>query len=322
MTTSEKEAYLVGVDVGGTSVKLGLFSEDGRLLEKWEIPTRLGENGALMFEDIAGSVMEMCKRRGLTRSQLRGIGLGVPGVVDARGHIERCVNLGVSDCVPADELGRHFPGTPIRCGNDANLAALGEAWRGAGRGVDHVVMITLGTGVGGGIVTNGKLLTGFQGMAGEIGHMAVEPMETRLCTCGGRGCLEQYASATGIVRLMRDALEESDAPSLLRGKDGFSCKDVFAACADGDVLAKAAVTKAVRYLAVAMQHIAQIVDPERILIGGGVSRAGDELMRPLRRRFRDLMKLQSRIPQVRLAQLGNDAGIYGAARLAKESENS
>lgn len=312
-----KQIY-AGVDIGGTTVKLGLFTEDGNLLEKWEIPTRKGENGVLIFGDAAASLKGAAKKRGLEPEELKGIGMGLPGVLSPEGHLERCVNVAMEDLYPARELSAYFPGVTVRAGNDANVAALGEMWQGGGKGCNDVVMVTLGTGVGGGVIAGGCLVTGARGMGGELGHLRVNLQETDPCNCGNRGCLEQYASATGIVKEMKRTLAESEAPSVLRDAADMTCKDVLDAAKAGDAPALETVERCMGYLALAMHYTAHVADPEVFVIGGGVSKAGDFLLEIILRQFEACMFLSKEKAQVRLAALGNDAGIYGAARLVLE----
>lgn len=304
-----------GIDVGGTSVKIGCFDGAGELVERREIPTRKGENGKYLFDDIAMAVLMQTVALGLKPSAIAGVGLGVPGPVLSDGFVETCVNLGVYDCYPAKEISERLGGVTVKLANDANVAALGEAMAGGAKGAASMAMITLGTGVGGGIVVDGKICVGAHGAAGEIGHLTVNPAETQRCNCGGRGCLEQYASATGVVRTARLLLAQSDAPGMLRGKLNLTAKDVFDAAKLGDELAGKAVDIMCDYLALAMSHVSLVSDPEVFIIGGGVSAAGEFLLEKLRTRYERLSPIMKRKAQVRAALLGNDAGIYGACRL-------
>ena len=309
------EKICAGVDIGGTTIKIGIFTTLGQLLEKWEIPTRKGENGELIFSDSAASLKKAFARRQISLSAVEGIGMGLPGALSPEGYLERCVNVAMKDLYPAKEFGKYFPHIPVQGGNDANLAALGEMWKGGGEGFRDVVMLTLGTGVGGGVISNGKLITGYKGMAGEIGHMRVNLQETERCNCGNHGCLEQYASATGIVREMRKTLETEKGECVLRGKNEFSCKDVLDCAKGGDPLSLKTVKRCMGYLALAMHYTAHVADPEVFVIGGGVSRAGEFLLRMIQDMYVAGMPFASRKASVRLAILGNDAGIYGGARL-------
>ena len=204
---------------------------------------------------------------------------------------------------------------PVKAGNDANVAALGEMWKGGGKGARNLILATLGTGVGGGIIVNEKIVTGAHGAGGEIGHALVNPEETVACNCGNKGCLEQYASATGIAKLAREALEKSDKESLLRNREKVTAKDVFDAYKEKDELAGEIVEKFSTYLGHALAIFACVTDPDVIVIGGGVSKAGDVLVECVQRHYeRHAFPVCKKTP-IKLATLGNDAGIYGAAKL-------
>lgn len=306
-----------GVDLGGTTVKMGLFEEEKGLLEKWEIVTRTEDNGSHILDDIAASITEKMQENTLNREDILGVGIGVPGPVDKDGIVFCCVNLGWENYPVERELEKRL-GMPVKAGNDANVAALGEMWQGGGKGCRNVVMVTLGTGVGGGIILDGEIWPGNHGAAGEIGHMSVVYDETEVCNCGKKGCLEQVASATGIVKEAKKILAASDQPSVLRSLEAITAKDVFDAAKEGDKLAAAVTEKLGEYLGIALSHVACVVDPEIFVIGGGVSRAGEVLIQLVQKYYRE--KAFSGIKDIRfaLAQLGNDAGIYGAARLIKD----
>lgn len=304
----------IGIDIGGTTVKIGVFTTDGTLLEKWEIPTRKDDGGKNILNDIAVSMKEKMAERNMPQSDFVGAGMGLPGPVEPDGHIPFCVNLGWKEGNPQEELSTLL-GMPVRSGNDANVAALGEMWQGGGRGYKDLVMVTLGTGVGGGIILNGQIWPGRKGVAGEIGHMHVMEDEKESCNCGGYGCLEQAASATGIARVAARKLAAEDTPSSLRGIGDLTAKDVLDAAKAGDALALASVETSMRYLGWAMASITMVIDPEAYIIGGGVSRAGTFLTDMIQK-YHDVMSpMSTRKAKVVLAELGNDAGIYGAARL-------
>ena len=304
----------IGIDLGGTTVKLGLFCEDGTLIEKWEIPTRTEENGKYILSDIADSIREKLETAGIPGEEVLGAGLGVPGPVLPGGYVEALVNLGLRDINPQKEL-YELLGVPVYCGNDANVAALGEFWQGGGSGYGSIVAVTLGTGVGSGIILNGEILTGSNGMGGELGHMPVNRDEAELCNCGGRGCVEMYASATGLVRLAKRHLAVSEELSVLRVSGKFTAKDVLDAAKAGDELAEAVVDEAMNYLAVGLTMMTYSVDPEVYVIGGGVSKAGEYLLDKLRAHYDRYINLSTKRAKICLATLGNDAGIYGAAKL-------
>lgn len=306
--------YGFGIDVGGTTVKLGFFSETGQLLEKWEIPTDTTGGGARILPDIAQAVADCLTKQGVSHEQVLGIGIGVPGPVDEAGVINRCVNLGWG-VFNLEQALQELTGLPVKAGNDANLAALGEVWKGGGEGSRHTLLVTLGTGVGGGLVLNGKIVAGGHGVAGEIGHITVNHQETQSCTCGKRGCVEQYASATGIVRLAKRRLAAQEQDSQLREMGDFTCKDVFSCAAQGDRLAQDALEQAYDYLGEAIADACCIFDPGLVLLGGGVSKAGHVLLDGVSAHFRAHMFHACKDTRFALATLGNDAGIYGGFRL-------
>lgn len=305
----------IGIDIGGTSVKMGLFQADGTLLKKWEIPTRKEDGGANILGDIAASIRRQMKGEGIALTELAGAGMGLPGPVLPNGHIEFCVNLGWKAGNPQEELSRLLDGIPVKSGNDANVAALGEMWQGGGRGYKNLVMVTLGTGVGGGVILNEKIWTGMQGVGGEIGHMHIVEGEKEQCNCHGYGCLEQVASATGIARVARRLLEKDERPSVLRQTANLNAKHVLDAAKAGDELALEALNTSCYYLGWALAAVTMVLDPEAYLIGGGVSRAGTFLTDLIRRYHNELSPMATKKADIVLAELGNDAGIYGAAKL-------
>ncbi len=309
----------IGVDVGGTTVKLGLFEVTGELLKKWEIPTNKEEQGKYIVSDIAESVRQVLDQENIPLTDVEGAGMGVPGPVMPDGYVEVCVNLGWKDKYPARELSDALKGLPVRCGNDANVAALGEMWQGGGKGFTDIVMVTLGTGVGGGVIIDEKIVTGKHGLGGEIGHIHVRDEETEHCNCGGVGCLEQVASATGIAREARRKMAACDTPSLMRkAGDQVTAKDVLDAAKEGDSLALEVMEVVGHYLGVALAGLALTVDPQMFVIGGGVSKAGQYLVEVINRHYAKYMTISENRGTIGLAKLGNDAGIYGAARLMLE----
>ena len=306
--------YGFGVDIGGTTCKSGLFEMSGSLLEKWEIPTNTENGGAAILDDVAEAVLGKMKQKKLTEADVQGIGLGVPGPVGRDGTVFRCVNLGWDVINVEKELGGKT-GLCVKAGNDANVAALGEMWQGGGRGHENVVMVTLGTGVGGGIIIDGKIVSGFHGAGGEIGHIKMKDQESGTCGCGGHGCLEQYASATGIVRLAKERLACKDTDSELSSVEDLTAKAVFDAARDGDETAKELVDELCTMLGTALANIAAVVDPEIFVIGGGVSRAGEILLNGIREHYEEKAFHACRTTEIALATLGNDAGMYGCVRL-------
>lgn len=303
-----------GIDIGGTTIKCGLFCEDGTLIEKCEIPTRKEESGSHIIEDICERINLICSDRNISKEDIIGIGMGVPGSVNKDGIVNKCVNLGWGVINAAKEL-RDRMDIPVKVGNDANMAALGEYWLGGAKGYSSMMMITVGTGVGGGIIIDGKPLVGFNGAAAEIGHIPVEDDETELCNCGKRGCLEQYASATGIVRVAKKIMKEETAPSVLRQITDLTAKDVFDAAKTGDEIAVKTAEYVSKMLAKGLACAAGIIDPECFLIGGGVSAAGDYFINLIEEYYRTLAFHPSKDTKILKATLGNDAGMCGAAKL-------
>ncbi len=305
--------YVFGIDIGGTTVKCGLFTEEGELLDKWEIPTDRSNGGENVEPDIAKSVTAKLAEKGIDKADVIGLGMGIPGPVLSDGTVLQCPNLGWGRFNAADKMAE-LTGFNVKAGNDANVAALGEMWKGGGRGFANMVMVTLGTGVGGGLILNGKIVSGVNGAAAEIGHMIVNDHEEDVCGCGGHGHLEQYASATGIVRMAKKALGASDKATSLRNIENLTAKDIFDEAKAGDAVAAELVDTLGKYLAQALAHVSAVVDPDAYVIGGGVSRAGQILIDAINRHYnKDIMK-PLRDKKMVLAQLGNDAGIYGAAK--------
>lgn len=306
----------IGIDVGGTTVKLGLFEVTGELVKKWEIPTNKEENGKYIISDVAESVRQILREENVSLTDVEGAGIGVPGPVMPDGYVEVCVNLGWRDRYPARDLSDLLEGLPVKCGNDANVAALGEMWQGGGKGHTDIVMVTLGTGVGGGVIIDEKIITGKHGLGGEIGHIHVRDDETEHCNCGGVGCLEQIASATGIAREARRKMAACDTPSIMREAGAqVTAKDVLDAAKEGDALALEVMEVVGHYLGVALAGLALTVDPQMFVIGGGVSKAGQYLIEVINRHYAHYMPISENRGTIGLAKLGNDAGIYGAARL-------
>ena len=305
-----------GIDVGGTTVKIGILTEEGQLTDSWEIPTRKEDNGSHILEDVAASVEKAIADKGYSREDVVGVGLGIPGPVTDDGTVLGCVNLGWG-VIPAATILSDMLGLPVKLGNDANVAALGEQWQGGGKGHDNMVMVTLGTGVGGGIIINGRILAGTKGAAGEIGHMHVASEEDTIgtCGCGLKGCLETLASATGIVNLAKHLIETTDKETAIRDLAEITAKDVLDLAKAGDAGAKEVVDKMVYYLSEAMATIAVVVNPEIFVIGGGVSKAGQYLIDLVQEAFRSKCFHAVKDTEFALATLGNSAGMVGAARL-------
>jgi glucokinase len=310
-------AYCFGIDIGGTTVKCGLFQTDGQLCEKWEIKTRTEDAGKAILPDVAKTIREKMEEKKLTKDMVSGVGVGVPGPVIKEREVAVAVNLHWGYTYLADKLESMIDNIPVKVGNDANVAALGEMWKGGGEGTSSLIMVTLGTGVGGGIIVDGKIVTGSHGAGGEIGHACVEPEETETCNCGNKGCLEQMASATGIVRLAKKILSEGTETTVLK-KEKISAKSIFDAYKKGDAAACRIVDKFAGYLGNALGIFSCVVDPEIIVIGGGVSKAGQPLIDAVEKYFKRDAFISCKDTPIVLAKLDNDAGIYGAAKLVVE----
>lgn len=307
--------YGFGIDLGGTTVKIGFFDRSGACLDKWEIPTNKEACGGHILPEIAQSIALYLQKNGIAREDILGIGMGVPGPVDRNGIVNRCINLGWGVFNAAESLSE-LTGFPVQAGNDANMAALGEAWKGSG--CDNMLMVTFGTGVGAGIVINGKPLAGAHGAAGEIGNITVDPYETQPCACGKYGCAEQYCSATGIVRLAKEQLARTDRGSILRQQE-ITCKAVFDAGNAGDPLALMVLEQVYDYMGRLLAGACCTLDPERVVLGGGVSKAGMPLLNGVRRYFDKYIFHANADVTFHLAALGNDAGVYGAFKLAMDA---
>ena len=305
--------YVFGVDVGGTTVKMGLFNVAGEVLEKWEIKTHTENGGESIIPDIAAAANGKLEERGIAKEEVAGIGIGIPGPINEEGVVPHTANLGWGYKEVTREL-EELTGLPCKGGNDANVAALGEAWKGGAAGYSNVVMVTLETGVGGGIIIGEKIITGSNGAGGEIGHLHVDDNIPGHCGCGNQGCLEQVASATGITNLANQALAASDKPSVLRGGE-VSAKTVFDAVKEGDELAIEVAERFGKYLGTALASITAIVDPQAIVIGGGVSKAGPVILEYIEKYYQKYCFKSCRDVKFALATLGNDAGIYGCAKM-------
>ena len=301
--------FYIGVDVGGTTVKMGIFSDVGELLEKWEIPTRTEDEGSHVLPDIVNSIEEKREQWG---GNIKGIGIGIPGPITEDGVVLKCANLGWGVFSVKNTVASMTGVGNVKVGNDANVAALGEVWKGGGRGYDSIVMVTLGTGVGGAIIHNGKVLTGSTGAGGELGHIKVRYDETETCGCGNKGCLEQYASATGIVRMAKEGLRED---SCLSKCETITAKAVFDGAKAGDGYCLEVVERFGKYLGLALSNVAHVMDPEAFVIGGGVSAAGQIILDVVEKYYNEYAMYALKNREFRLAELGNDAGIYGAVRM-------
>ncbi|EOS48500.1 ROK family glucokinase [Lachnospiraceae bacterium JLR.KK009] len=310
--------YGFGVDIGGTTCKIGLFETTGQLVEKWEIPTNTQDAGKNILPDVAASLNGKMQERGISRDEIEGIGIGIPGPVQADGSVAVCVNLGWKNVDVPKEMGALMEGILVKAGNDANVAALGEMWQGGGKGCKSLIMVTLGTGVGGGIIVDEKIVAGTHGAGGEIGHIVVNPHEKIACNCGRKGCLEQYCSATGIVRIAKEFLAEGHEASLLDKAEEVSAKTVFDTYKENDALAVKIVEKFAYILGHALSNFACVTDPEVFVIGGGVSKAGEPLIEIVNKYYKKDAFSSCTDIKFALASLGNDAGMYGCVRLILE----
>ena len=305
---------IFAADIGGTTVKLGMFTIEGELLDKWEIDTRKENNGGFILPDIAASIKAKMESENIAKEDVIGIGVGAPGPVDKNGVIYKAVNLGWGVLNIKEELEK-LTGVTVMAGNDANVAALGEMWKGGGEGYSDLVVVTLGTGIGGGVIIDGRIVTGYKGAGGEIGHIHINDDETEVCGCGNKGCFEQYASATGIARLANRKLGSSNEDSVLR-KYEINAKTVFDAVKAGDKLAMEIAEEFGEYLGKGLANVADVTNPEVFVIGGGVSKAGQVIIDYGQKNFKKYVFHACRDAKFVLAKLGNDAGIYGAAKLA------
>ncbi|MGG7215068.1 ROK family glucokinase [Clostridium nigeriense] len=306
--------YAFGIDIGGTTVKIGLFKSNGELVEKWEIDTRKEGNGQYILGDVAQEIENKIKEKGITKNMVIGAGIGIPGPVSSDGTVLKCVNLGWGVFNVEERLGKMI-NIPVKAGNDANVAALGEMWQGGGNGHKNVVMVTIGTGIGGGIIINGNIVSGANGAGGEIGHIKVVKDEVEICGCGKTGCLEQYASATGIVKECKKVINNYESDSILRRYDELTAKDIFDAAKEGDKLANKLVEDLGEKLGHVFANISCVCDPEVFVIGGGVSKAGNILVNVIKKYFIKNTFHACENTEFKLAKLGNDAGIYGGVKL-------
>lgn len=317
------EQWIVGVDLGGTTTKLAFINLNGEILHKWEIPTDNSDEGQNITTNIANAIDLKLLELKEQKAKLIGIGMGAPGPIDyEKGVVLNCVNLGWKDNFPLQESLHSLTNLPVVIENDANCAALGEMWDGAGKGARDLVCVTLGTGVGGGVIANGDIVRGVNGAAGEIGHITSVPFGGSPCNCGKSGCLETIASATGIVRLAENELSNAEAKgqlALIFAETGrVTAKDVFDCARKGDVLAKKIVDEVAFHLGFVLANIANTLNPEKIVLGGGVSRAGDILLDAVKVNFSMFAFTAVReSTTLALATLGNDAGVIGAAWLIK-----
>lgn len=315
------DKLILGIDVGGTAIKIGLITEDGEFKHKWEIDTNTADKGSHIAKDIWNSVQEKTKELSISEDTLLGIGIGAPGFINVdKGLVYQAVNIGWENLNLADAF-QEWTDLPVYVANDANVAALGENWKGTGDQAQNLMAITIGTGVGGGFIVNGSLVNGTNGTGGEIGHVTVDP-NGHLCNCGLKGCLETVASATGIVRQAQTLIDEqqgSDLAKIAEENGVITAKDIFDLAKEGDYLSIGIVEHTTDVLGLALSNVSAILNPEKILIGGGVSKAGDYLIRHIDKAFRKYaLPRISEACEITAANLGNDAGMIGAAYLVKD----
>ncbi|MCT1575906.1 ROK family glucokinase [Oceanobacillus kimchii] len=316
---------LVGIDIGGTTVKIGFISENGKIVHKWEVSTNLADGGRHIVPEIWSSIESKMEHLSYSLSSIIGLGVGAPGFIDAeKGYVHEAVNIGWKNVALAEAF-QQYAKVPVYVENDANIAVLGENWVGAGNQADNLIAITLGTGVGGGIIANGRILNGANGMAGELGHMIVEENGAP-CNCGNHGCLETITSATGIVRQALEKIIEIPHSKLAEAYNKnreITSKEIFELASEGDIAAKSIVDHTADVLGKVLANMGVIINPSKVLIGGGVSKAGDQLIDAIQQAFeKHALPRVAEACSIKTAQLGNDAGIIGAAYLAYSSKNS
>lgn len=309
---------LIGIDVGGTTVKIGILDETGELLNHWSIYTDTSNHGKNILPDITNSINQKLVEQNIPKSEILGVGIGVPGPVDNNGILNGAVNLGWTKEVEIEKDLSKLLELPVHADNDANCASLGEMWRGSGLGAQNMIFVTLGTGVGGGIIANGKIIKGNNGGGGEIGHITVDRNDDAfLCNCGKKGCLETLTSATGIVKVAKKHLENYDGDTILRKYSNLNAKNVFDAAKKGDEFALSMLEIFGEYLAMALASISNITNPSTIVIGGGVSKAGSIIIKYIKRHFDQFVFYPNKEIEFKIASLGNNAGVIGAAYLVK-----
>ncbi|KPN79704.1 Glucokinase [Apilactobacillus kunkeei] len=317
---------LIGIDLGGTTTKLAFLTDSGEILDKWAITTDVSANGENIVPNIINSISKKMEDSDHKIDDFIGIGMGTPGSVNREeGTVIGAYNLNWKTTQHIKDQIEKALGLPFVLDNDANVASLGEYWKGAGSKDSDVVFVTLGTGVGGGVIVNGELAHGVNGGAGEIGHITVEPGGFE-CTCGKRGCLEQYASATGVVKVAKNLSSEFTGQSRLKeminSGEEVTSKVVFFLADNGDIFANQVVDHVCYYLGLALANVGNTLNPDNIVIGGGVSNAGNTLLQPTTKYFQENAFRPVRdSTKIRLAQLGNDAGVIGAGSLALRNIN-
>ena len=313
--------YYIGIDLGGTNIAVGLVNEEGRIIAKTETPTLASRPYQELIKDMAACAKKVMEEAKITEDELRSIGVGIPGVADKDGMVIFCTNLGWRNVPLRAEL-QQYINKPVYMDNDATVAGWAEYQAGVSRGTDSSVFMTLGTGLGGGIVMNGKIWAGAHGAGSELGHLVIE-VDGVPCTCGKRGCAERYCSATAIIRMAREACADAPNCLIMRAVEGdmdkINAKVVFDAAKEGDSVAMQVFNRFVKYLTIAINNVISFIDPDMIILGGGVSRAGDFLLDAVKAALPEYLFYPTlKQPELRIASLGNDAGIIGAALPGKE----
>ena len=313
--------YYIGIDLGGTNIAVGLVNEEGRIIAKTETPTLASRPYQELVKDMAACARKVMAEANITEDELHSIGVGIPGVADKDGMVIFCTNLGWRNVPLRAEL-QQYINKPVYMDNDATVAGWAEYQAGVSRGTDSSVFMTLGTGLGGGIVMGGKIWAGAHGAGSELGHLVIE-VDGVPCTCGKRGCAERYCSATAIIRMAREACADAPNCLIMRAVEGdmdkINAKVVFDAAKEGDSVAMQVFNRFVKYLTIAINNVISFIDPDMIILGGGVSRAGDFLLDAVKAALPEYLFYPTlKQPELRIASLGNDAGIIGAALLGKE----
>lgn len=313
--------YRIGVDLGGTNIAVGLVNGDMALVRKMSVPTASERGGEAIVADMAKLSRALCEAEGIGLDDVVAVGVATPGVANiATGVVEYANNLNFKKFPLAELLSKELGGKPVKIANDANAAAWGEAVAGAAKGTENSVMITLGTGVGGGVIINNEIFTGFNSAGAELGHTVLE-IDGVPCSCGRRGCWEAYSSATALIRMTKEKIDEcraSGRESLMLSAERVSGRTACDCMRAGDEAAKEVYDKYIKYLAAGIINMINIFQPQVLSLGGGVSNEGQSLiddLLPLVRKESYGGGMVDDLPDIRIAKLGNDAGIIGAALL-------
>ena len=310
----------IGIDIGGTGVKIGAVDSGRNLIAEHAIPTRTDIPFPEQVRQIWTGVLDTIRKANLTADDIESIGVGIPGIASRKtGEIIKCTNMGW-DYVPFREEMRKYTDRPVLIENDANVAALAESIAGISAGTSSSVFITIGTGIGSGIIINGKIWSGYHGIGGELGHVIMR-LDGVPCTCGNRGCLERYCAATALIRMAREKVADHPESLILRSVDGDETKimarTVIDCAREGDPIAVEVYQEYISYLAQAIAGVVNLLDPEVVVLGGGVCNAGDFLLDPIRKEFpKHVIFSDQPLPEIKIAVLGNKAGMIGAAMLS------